>query len=76
MNISMKKGYILTLKVSFDVHLITMIQIFQGLWGKKKLISQINFSCRGCGLFVGVELVRDRLKLTPATAEAQEVIYK
>uniref|UniRef100_A0A3P8U5Q9 Ethanolamine-phosphate phospho-lyase n=1 Tax=Amphiprion percula TaxID=161767 RepID=A0A3P8U5Q9_AMPPE len=31
---------------------------------------------RGCGLFVGVELVRDRLKLTPATAEAQEVIYK
>lgn len=31
---------------------------------------------RGCGLFVGVELVKDRLKLTPATAEAQEVIYK
>lgn len=31
---------------------------------------------RGCGLFVGVELVRDRIKLTPATAEAQEVIYK
>uniref|UniRef100_A0A8C6LJS1 Ethanolamine-phosphate phospho-lyase n=1 Tax=Nothobranchius furzeri TaxID=105023 RepID=A0A8C6LJS1_NOTFU len=31
---------------------------------------------RGRGLFVGVELVRDRAKLTPATAEAQEVIYK
>uniref|UniRef100_A0A7N8WY54 Ethanolamine-phosphate phospho-lyase n=1 Tax=Mastacembelus armatus TaxID=205130 RepID=A0A7N8WY54_9TELE len=31
---------------------------------------------RGCGLFVGVELVRDRLKLTPATAEAQEILYK
>ncbi|KAM7377419.1 hypothetical protein PAMA_013955 [Pampus argenteus] len=31
---------------------------------------------RGCGLFVGMELVRDRMKLTPATAEAQEVIYK
>nr|XP_061810846.1 ethanolamine-phosphate phospho-lyase-like [Nerophis lumbriciformis] len=31
---------------------------------------------RGCGLFVGVELVRDRSKLTPATAEAQEVIYR
>ncbi|KAM6909085.1 ethanolamine-phosphate phospho-lyase isoform 2-T2 [Xenentodon cancila] len=31
---------------------------------------------RGRGLFVGVELVRDRKKLTPATAEAQEVIYK
>jgi len=31
---------------------------------------------RGCGLFVGVELVKDRVKLTPATAEAQEVIYR
>jgi len=31
---------------------------------------------RGHGLFVGVELVKDRVKLTPATAEAQEVIYK
>ncbi|KAM9426188.1 ethanolamine-phosphate phospho-lyase [Pholidichthys leucotaenia] len=31
---------------------------------------------RGCGLFVGVELVKDRLKLTPAIAEAQEVIYR
>uniref|UniRef100_A0A8C5I9J8 Ethanolamine-phosphate phospho-lyase n=1 Tax=Gouania willdenowi TaxID=441366 RepID=A0A8C5I9J8_GOUWI len=31
---------------------------------------------RGVGLFVGVELVRDRTKLTPATAEAQEVIYR
>uniref|UniRef100_A0A667Z2Y6 Ethanolamine-phosphate phospho-lyase n=1 Tax=Myripristis murdjan TaxID=586833 RepID=A0A667Z2Y6_9TELE len=30
---------------------------------------------RGCGLFVGVELVKDRVKLTPATAEAQEIIY-
>ncbi|KAF3836981.1 hypothetical protein F7725_004445 [Dissostichus mawsoni] len=31
---------------------------------------------RGRGLFSGVELVKDRLKLTPATAEAQEVIYR
>lgn len=31
---------------------------------------------RGCGLFVGVELIRDKHKLTPATAEAQEVIYR
>ncbi|KAG9337115.1 hypothetical protein JZ751_029783 [Albula glossodonta] len=31
---------------------------------------------RGVGLFVGVELVRDRVKRTPATAEAQDVIYK
>ncbi|KAK6292239.1 hypothetical protein J4Q44_G00380240 [Coregonus suidteri] len=33
-------------------------------------------SDRGRGLFVGAELVRDRVKLTPATAEAQDVIYK
>lgn len=33
-------------------------------------------SCRCRGLFAGVELVKDRLKLTPATAEAQEVIYR
>ncbi|XP_024290752.1 ethanolamine-phosphate phospho-lyase [Oncorhynchus tshawytscha] len=31
---------------------------------------------RGRGLFVGAELVRDRVKLTPATAEAQDIIYK
>lgn len=31
---------------------------------------------RGRGLFVGMELVKDRVKLTPAVAEAQEVIYK
>ncbi|KAM9501116.1 ethanolamine-phosphate phospho-lyase [Clarias gariepinus] len=31
---------------------------------------------RGCGLFVGVELVKDRLNRTPATAEAQDVIYR
>uniref|UniRef100_A0A8C6T4Y7 Ethanolamine-phosphate phospho-lyase n=1 Tax=Neogobius melanostomus TaxID=47308 RepID=A0A8C6T4Y7_9GOBI len=31
---------------------------------------------RGRGLFVGLELVRDKHKLTPATAEAQEVIYR
>ncbi|KAJ8247427.1 hypothetical protein GJAV_G00246270 [Gymnothorax javanicus] len=31
---------------------------------------------RGVGLFVGVELVKDRAKRTPATAEAQDVIYR
>ncbi|KAL0969897.1 hypothetical protein UPYG_G00234170 [Umbra pygmaea] len=31
---------------------------------------------RGRGLFIGVELVRDRVKLTPATAETQDIIYK
>ncbi|XP_066537474.1 ethanolamine-phosphate phospho-lyase isoform X3 [Hoplias malabaricus] len=31
---------------------------------------------RGCGLFIGVELVKDQIKRTPATAEAQDVIYR
>ncbi|XP_070117695.1 ethanolamine-phosphate phospho-lyase isoform X4 [Equus przewalskii] len=31
---------------------------------------------RGVGLFVGIDLVKDRQKRTPATAEAQHVIYK
>ncbi|XP_077598253.1 ethanolamine-phosphate phospho-lyase [Stigmatopora nigra] len=31
---------------------------------------------RGRGLFVGVELVRDRIRLTPAAAEANEVICR
>ncbi|XP_056298909.1 ethanolamine-phosphate phospho-lyase isoform X1 [Pseudoliparis swirei] len=39
---------------------------------KHPLVGDIR--CRG--LFAGVELVKDRLKLTPATAEAQEVIYR
>nr|XP_015200645.1 PREDICTED: ethanolamine-phosphate phospho-lyase [Lepisosteus oculatus] len=31
---------------------------------------------RGVGLFIGVDLVKDRIKRTPATAEAQDVIYR
>ncbi|XP_066576343.1 ethanolamine-phosphate phospho-lyase [Amia ocellicauda] len=31
---------------------------------------------RGVGLFIGVDLVKDRVKRTPATAEAQEMIYQ
>ncbi|XP_053112777.1 ethanolamine-phosphate phospho-lyase [Hemicordylus capensis] len=31
---------------------------------------------RGVGLFIGVDLVKDRQKKTPATAEAQHIIYK
>ncbi|XP_074849563.1 ethanolamine-phosphate phospho-lyase [Carettochelys insculpta] len=31
---------------------------------------------RGIGLFVGVDLVKDQQKRTPATAEAQHIIYK
>ncbi|XP_070849527.1 ethanolamine-phosphate phospho-lyase [Chaetodon trifascialis] len=47
-----------------------------GLLEKQKEKHPLVGDIRGRGLFVGVELVRDRLKLTPATAEAQEVIYK
>lgn len=43
---------------------------------KQKLKHPLIGDIRGCGLFIGVELVKDRMKLTPATAEAQEVIYK
>lgn len=31
---------------------------------------------RGVGLFVGIELVTDRKKRTPATAEAQHVVTR
>ncbi|XP_028712649.1 LOW QUALITY PROTEIN: ethanolamine-phosphate phospho-lyase [Peromyscus leucopus] len=31
---------------------------------------------RGVGLFIGIDLVKDREKRTPATAEAQHIIYK
>ncbi|XP_022070230.1 ethanolamine-phosphate phospho-lyase [Acanthochromis polyacanthus] len=51
-------------------------QHLSGLLEKQKEKHPLIGDIRGCGLFVGVELVRDRLKLTPATAEAQEVIYK
>jgi ethanolamine-phosphate phospho-lyase len=39
---------------------------------KHKLIGDI----RGCGLFVGVELVTDRETREPATTEAEQVIYR
>ncbi|XP_061620158.1 ethanolamine-phosphate phospho-lyase [Phyllopteryx taeniolatus] len=48
-----------------------LISLLEKQKSKHPLIGDI----RGRGLFVGVELVRDRSKLTPATAEAQEVIY-
>ncbi|XP_026524462.1 ethanolamine-phosphate phospho-lyase [Notechis scutatus] len=31
---------------------------------------------RGAGLFIGVDLVKDQIRRTPATAEAQHIIYK
>ncbi|KAM4564197.1 ethanolamine-phosphate phospho-lyase [Fundulus diaphanus] len=51
-------------------------QYLTNLLGKLKERHPLIGDIRGCGLFVGVELVKDRVKLTPATAEAQEVIYK
>lgn len=41
-----------------------------------KAADQTFCSNRGRGLFVGLELVRNQSKRTPATAEAQDVIYR
>ncbi|KAK2860558.1 hypothetical protein Q7C36_004724 [Tachysurus vachellii] len=49
-----------------------LMNILETLKERHLLVGDI----RGCGLFVGVELVKDRLKRTPATAEAQDVIYR
>ncbi|KAL3967194.1 ethanolamine-phosphate phospho-lyase [Sarotherodon galilaeus] len=51
-------------------------QYLTSLLEKQKEKHLLIGDIRGRGLFVGVELVRDRLKITPATAEAQEVIYR
>ncbi|XP_014468400.1 PREDICTED: alanine--glyoxylate aminotransferase 2-like [Dinoponera quadriceps] len=39
---------------------------------RRKIIGDV----RGVGLFVGIELVRDRIKRIPATAEAQHVVSR
>ncbi|KAJ8007781.1 hypothetical protein DPEC_G00097760 [Dallia pectoralis] len=49
-----------------------LMGLLEQLKEKHPLVGDI----RGCGLFIGVELVRDRVKLTPATAECQDIIYK
>ncbi|XP_077444380.1 ethanolamine-phosphate phospho-lyase isoform X2 [Stigmatopora argus] len=49
-----------------------LTSLLEKLKEKHPLIGDI----RGRGLFVGVELVRDRTQLTPATAEANEVICR
>ncbi|XP_061664630.1 ethanolamine-phosphate phospho-lyase isoform X2 [Syngnathoides biaculeatus] len=49
-----------------------LVSLLEKQKSKHPLIGDI----RGRGMFVGVELVRDPSKLTPATAEAQEVIYR
>ncbi|XP_052005782.1 ethanolamine-phosphate phospho-lyase [Xyrauchen texanus] len=49
-----------------------LTQLLENLKERHSLVGDV----RGLGLFVGVELVRDRQKKTPATAEAQDVIYR
>ncbi|XP_051560784.1 ethanolamine-phosphate phospho-lyase-like [Myxocyprinus asiaticus] len=49
-----------------------LTQLLDNLKERHPLVGDV----RGRGLFVGVELVRDRQKRTPATAEAQDVIYR
>ncbi|XP_055068069.2 ethanolamine-phosphate phospho-lyase [Misgurnus anguillicaudatus] len=49
-----------------------LTQLLDNLKEKHPLVGDV----RGHGLFVGVELVRDKKQRTPATAEAQDVIYR
>uniref|UniRef100_A0A8C5K654 Ethanolamine-phosphate phospho-lyase n=1 Tax=Jaculus jaculus TaxID=51337 RepID=A0A8C5K654_JACJA len=46
------------------------------LLNKQKAKHPMIGDIRGIGLFIGIDLVKDREKRTPATAEAQHVIYK
>lgn len=47
-----------------------------GYWHWISLVCAFLFYSRGVGLFVGVDLVKDKQKRTPATAEALHLIYK
>ncbi|XP_056600358.1 ethanolamine-phosphate phospho-lyase [Triplophysa dalaica] len=49
-----------------------LTQLLENLKERHPLVGDV----RGRGLFVGVELVKDQKKRTPATAEAQDVIYR
>ncbi|XP_053779350.1 ethanolamine-phosphate phospho-lyase isoform X3 [Desmodus rotundus] len=49
-----------------------LIELLNEQKAKHPLIGDI----RGIGLFIGIDLVKDRQRRTPATAEAQHVIYK
>lgn len=50
-------------------HLMTELR---KLASRRKIIGDV----RGVGLFAGIELVRDRVKRTPATAEAKHVVSR
>ncbi|XP_069878539.1 ethanolamine-phosphate phospho-lyase isoform X6 [Dipodomys merriami] len=49
-----------------------LIELLNRQKAKHTLIGDI----RGIGLFIGIDLVKDQEKRTPATAEAQHIIYK
>lgn len=49
-----------------------LTQLLEDLKKRHPLVGDV----RGRGLFVGLELVRNQSKRTPATAEAQDVIYR
>ncbi|XP_051757203.1 ethanolamine-phosphate phospho-lyase [Ctenopharyngodon idella] len=49
-----------------------LTQLLDDLKKRHPLVGDV----RGRGLFIGLELVRNRDKRTPATAEAQDVIYR
>ncbi|XP_027693345.1 ethanolamine-phosphate phospho-lyase [Vombatus ursinus] len=49
-----------------------LIELLNKQKAKHPLIGDI----RGIGFFIGIDLVKDQQKRTPATAEAQHVIYK
>ncbi|XP_075716632.1 ethanolamine-phosphate phospho-lyase [Rhinoderma darwinii] len=49
-----------------------LVELLQEQKEKHQMIGDI----RGVGLFIGVDLVKDRQLRTPATAEAQHIIYK
>lgn len=46
------------------------------LLNKQKAKHALIGDIRGVGLFIGIDLVKDRQRRTPATAEAQHIIYK
>lgn len=49
-----------------------LLEELKKLQKRHKIIGDV----RGAGLFVGIELVKDRVKRTPATAEAKQVVMR
>lgn len=49
-----------------------LIAELRNLAKRRKIIGDV----RGAGLFIGIELVRDRIKRIPATAEAKHVVTR